>query len=1699
MADMRERERVVTTYSNTMSRALIDCYFGYRAESGGKQLVTHQLDSFNDFITYKLGQIMDGFNSVDISNTYLVDNACCNYVISLELTNPVLTKPITTEKDGSTKVMLPNDARLRNLTYAAPLLCDVAVTAKTYQPESRTYSSETKVLPGVNLGRIPVMVQSRFCMLNHSAEVQLRRSNDECRYDHGGYFIINSNEKVVISQDRIAENHTYVFVNPKTSSYCYMAEIRSTLGRFGVPKSLSIKLTNKANNFGLTIKLCMHYFKTDIPLFAMFRALGVKSDSDIVRLVVHPDEPHAAAIANELRGCMDEGSTTRDQTTAREFLAYHMVLPQHTQTSLLYARSPEAAYGVRLNALNNMLRKDLLPHVGVKPSKKAVCIGYMVGRLIRCHLKVLPLDDRDSYIKKRLDAPGVLIANLFRQYYGRVIKDMRMLVQKDQNNANAAWRATNKLLHILTRSNVSKIIKASIIESGLKYGLATGNWDAKTHRMRQGIAQVLNRMTYPATTLHLRRIVTPIEKTGKLVQPRKPHPTQFGVICPSETPEGASVGLVKNMALLTTISMSVSCDEVVNAIGAMPPHGDDVRVFVNGDIIGLHRRPDRLHGRLRALKLSGALNVFTSIVWAISDRTITACTEDGRFMRPMLVVDPADHTRLILERPENAHILARILANDEVAPGASASESASGSGSGGSIPFSDRNQAPRHTYQSAMGKQAIGVYASNFSHRFANMTHVLNNPQRPIVLTHSARLMKCDQLPCGQNVIVAFACYTGFNQEDSVIVNKSAVDCGLLVTTMDRTYREQNTKNHSTSEEEFFCKPDPLTTRSIKPYNYGKLTPDGFVPEGTKVQAGDVIIGRCMPQKQNGVVLYKDTSFAIQGSEGGIIDRNCYGDRHFTNVTGDGYTFAKVRTRQERIPTIGDKVSCYTADHQVLTETHGWVPIAEVDPAAGHRVACLTHDGDVAYAVPVAVQRYTLDAGCGLVRATDENRDHQHQHQHHSTQHQHRPTIDLRVTEEHRMWVMCDRGAETVQFGAIPAASLADVRPDADACICMLRNVMARCIYCCTVPSDVSPGVIYVRRNDCAVWCGNSRHGQKGTIGMLYREKDMPFTASGIVPSIIVNPHAIPSRMTIGQFMEALDNKVGALNGAFKDATPFTERTFEDILAELEALGVQRSGDELMYDPRSGAQMKCAVFVCPTYYQRLKHMVVDKIHCLTPDHEVLTDAGWKLFQDLRVEDKVATLQHGALVYAALLERLWFPAYAGKLLAVETPDVDTRVTLDHRMYALRRERSVWLPPGLVAASEVVGRTVRYKRDASWGAEGVEAYAVGGAFGVAADTWLRFVWLSAGKAFFDRDGYVARVTHRYDERLVAAAAEFAHHLGFAYTHRDKHGDVHGNEPSSMSSDIRVDRTMYDHLAQMRDVPADQARLPHSAWSLSQAQSATLLEYMVLAPPQHSAAAAAADAGSEPDWVRSGESGGMADDISQLALHVGWSGVKSGAEAGSKWRVCVVREPLRNLPIVGRHAFHSNAELDVDLDVDVDADLEEQRQSATVADYRGPVWCLHVPGGVFYVRRNGKPMWTGNSRAANGPVVLLTRQPAEGRARDGGLRLGEMELECVWGHGAMYFLKERLMECSDELLVCICNGCGMIEVANVEKNVYVCKVCKNITDFLRVLIPYSAKLLIQEIMTMSIAVRLVVSKIIKDRPEERLGAHGRSGRTK
>lgn len=541
---------------------------------------------------------------------------------------------------------------------------------------------------------------------------------------------------------------------------------------------------------------------------------------------------------------------------------------------------------------------------------------------------------------------------------------------------------------------------------------------------------------------------------------------------------------------------------------------------------------------------------------------------------------------------------------------------------------------------------------------------------------------------------------------------------------------------------------------------------------------------------------------------------------------------------------------------------------------------------------------------------------------------------------------------------------------------------------------------------------------------MLYPTQDMPFTSDGIVPDIIMNPHAVPSRMTIGQLMECILGKACVASGELGDASPFTSQSVEAIGKLLASHGLHRHADEVMYNPRTGEQVPTAIFIGPTYYQRLKHMTVDKVHCLTPDHEVLTTGGWIPIADVTLEDRVATLVGERLVYECPLEVLHFPDFNGKLYSISNNMLDLQTTLDHRMWVSVGE-SVDAPMQLVPACEIVGKNVRYQRDATWDAPDYQFVLPGQtAREMPMDAWLLFfgTWMAAGWVHVQESTHVVIVTV-HDELRTADMLTAIDTLGVQWWLGARYQIV------------ICDEQMYKYFAEVGDESGQTKRLPEWVWMLSAMQAGGLMEAMLL----HDRASSFFT-----------PSSGLADDIMRLALHAGLSANRF-VHTEHMWRVSIVRE--------SDSRPNTNA-------------CEE------IVDYTGSVHCLRVHSEVFMVRRNGKPVWTGNSRAANGPVVLLTRQPAEGRARDGGLRLGEMEIDCHWAHGMMHFLKERFMECSDNYRVFVCRRCGMMAPVNPERNIHNCKACKNTTHFCELRIPYAAKLLVQEIQSMSIATRFLTS---------------------
>ncbi|KAJ1557780.1 DNA-dependent RNA polymerase II [Nowakowskiella sp. JEL0078] len=607
---------------------------------------------------------------------------------------------------------------------------------------------------------------------------------------------------------------------------------------------------------------------------------------------------------------------------------------------------------------------------------------------------------------------------------------------------------------------------------------------------------------------------------AKIPKPRQLHNTQWGMVCPAETPEGQACGLVKNMSLMSYVTVGTQSDLVLDFLGELQlkdmneiQHKDistATKVFLNGVWLGVvdDEQAEQMVNALRMLRRNQDISMETSAVREIRERELWLYTDAGRICRPLFIVNPeTQHTNvqqqdaidiregrkrfddllreekieyidteeeetvmiaMTLEdltltrkrnideqnglsikdpvslvrqhiRPSDTDISYRLKpdvstsirswTHCEIHPSMILGICAS------IIPFPDHNQSPRNTYQSAMGKQAMGIFLTNYQNRFDTMMNILFYPQKPIAITRSMEYLRFRELPAGQNAIVAISCYSGYNQEDSLIMNQSSIDRGLFRSMYYRTYMDQEKKvPGSLLASETFEKPTRDTTLRLRAGTYEKLDEDGLIVPGYTVTGDDIIIGKTVPLEKDSEELgqkttthtKRDASTPLRSTESGIVDQV------MRTTNQDGYSFVKVRIRKVRIPQMGDKFA--------------------------------------------------------------------------------------------------------------------------------------------------------------------SRHGQKGTIGITYRQEDMPFTIEGLTPDLIINPHAIPSRMTIGHLVECLLSKVSALMGTEGDATPFTDLTVEKISQVLRSQGYNSRGLEVLYNGHTGKKLRAQLFIGPTYYQRLKHMVDDKIH-----------------------------------------------------------------------------------------------------------------------------------------------------------------------------------------------------------------------------------------------------------------------------------------------------------------------------------------------------------------------------------------------------------------------------------------------------------------------------------------------------------------------
>ena len=1034
-----------------------------------ERLVRHQIESYNHFINYQIQRTIQMFNPVLIhsENDYVAEKDKYFLEVNISFVNFKLYPPQIYENNGATKIMLPQEAKLRNFTYASTMTLDINIQYIVRNTENMDNPKIIeKTLSKINIGKIPIMLKSSICVLTQNKQL----NNDytgECKMDCGGYFIIKGSEKTVLGQERAAENRIYCFDGKNTTKWSWFAEIKSVPDFKCIsPKQIEMMIASKNNGFGHGIFVNIPRIKQPIELFILFRALGLENDKDICKhILLDIDDQDQKQLLNYLQGSIIDANKYMSKDECIDYITNHAAFTPLNMDKETGARKKK-------EFTIDVLDTDLFPHCKTI-TQKVYLLGYMANKLINTSLGKIPCDDRDSYLNKRIELTGTLLNNLFRNYFNKLVKEMQKQIVREINNGS--WKSTEDYENIINMTNIYKIMKSATIENGINRALSTGDFSIKqSNSSKVGVAQVLNRLTYVSSLSHLRRINTPLEKSGELIEPRKLHGTTWGFLCPAETPEGQSIGVVKNISYMAHITIPTNSNALYDYVEPylISLEKDEnfykkVKVFINGCWLGITNNPIELYKDMKEKKYKGIINIYTSIIFNYKNLEIRICNDGGRLTRPVLRVKD---NKVLITNENIQSLVSKELKWNELLTNCKLDESvieyidaeeqnysmiAMKSKQhylqdknfsfnythceihqstifgvlASCIPYPEHNQAPRNTYQCAMGKQAMGVYATNYDKRMDKTAYVLNYPTRPLVDTRVMNFLKLNQIPSGTQIHVAIMTHTGYNQEDSVLINKAALDRGLFLATIYHTEKDED--KNIIRDEIIRCKPDPAKTKGIKFGNYDKINEQGFIPENTLVENRDVIIAKTIPIKENRndptkVIKYEDQSKTFRTTEETYIDKN------YTGRNGDGYNFAKVRVRNLRKPVLGDKFS--------------------------------------------------------------------------------------------------------------------------------------------------------------------SRHGQKGTIGNIIEECDMPFTKDGMRPDLIINPHAIPSRMTIAQLKETLLGKVLLELGMFGDGTSFGNLDVNTISQELQNLGYESYGNEIMYNGLTGDQIETSIFFGPVFYQRLKHMVNDKQH-----------------------------------------------------------------------------------------------------------------------------------------------------------------------------------------------------------------------------------------------------------------------------------------------------------------------------------------------------------------------------------------------------------------------------------------------------------------------------------------------------------------------
>ena len=1022
------------------NRELIKAFFKSRMTAGpSAALVNHQLGSFNDFLPHDknpapwMQRVVDNISvGADEARRGAIRLELGDLDVIIELGKIRIGRPIVYEANGSQTESIPMMARLRNMTYSAPIYLEFTIVEEGMEIEEVEEE----------IGNLPVMVKSMLCNLHRHYLTGEGSSDDDYEnalmikgedpQDPGGYFIINGTERVLVCLEDLAPNRVMVECEQRYQRQTELAKVFSQREGF---RALTVVEKKKDGILQVSIPVA----SGQVPLAVLMMALGMESADDIMQSITNDPEMQNLILAN-----IEEIHSTEGIYTTQEALEY---------MERRFAAGQSKEY--RKKRINYILDNTLLPHLSTTYEarlKKAVFLGRMAREVLELNRGQRKPDDKDHYANKRLKLAGNLMEELFRSGLQALLNDMKYQMERSYSK-----RKENRIHHAVRRD---------VLTNKIMHAMATGNWTGG----RSGVSQLLDRTCNMATLSHLRRVISPLTRSQPHFEARDLHPTQFGRLCPNETPEGQNCGLVKNLALMVDVSENLPDAQIREILDELDIHpieeGESQlgKVYFNGDLIGTHEAPVDLVTEIRQRRRKNMISNVVNVRYDDSLNDVIINSDPGRIRRPLLVVGRNNRLSIkerdidsiqqgksewedllkkgvveYIDAEEEENCLIALNEDDlvrnkkthkyshmEVDPMTILGVATS------NVPFPEHNSSPRCTMGAGMSKQSLGLGQANYRIRPDTRGHLLHYAQRPMLQTEAMKYNTLRTRPAGQNMVVAVMSYHGYNMEDALIFNQGSIDRGIGRSTFVRSYMSEERRYPGGQEDRFVIPgPDVRGARSEEAYFY--LEEDGLIYPEIDLNGKEVLIGKTSPPRFLAEPTdflspqkVRESSMTVRHGEKGTVDSVMLSE------TENGSRIARIRVRDQRVPEMGDKFA--------------------------------------------------------------------------------------------------------------------------------------------------------------------SRHGQKGVIGHLVPAEGMPFTEQGITPDLIINPHAIPSRMTVAHVLEMIGGKVGSMEGRAVDGSAFSGEKENDLRTSLAEFGFRHSGREVLYDGQTGRRIDAEIFIGVIYYQKLHHMVSGKLH-----------------------------------------------------------------------------------------------------------------------------------------------------------------------------------------------------------------------------------------------------------------------------------------------------------------------------------------------------------------------------------------------------------------------------------------------------------------------------------------------------------------------